>query len=209
MAQLHKNKNYVLKLLKSVNRLKVPAILKVLVIVLALGTIYFAAEAEDHTPNIQPGYYEVVSVSDGDTIVVDMSGEEQRVRLIGVDTPETHHPEKPVQCFGEAASIFTKELIGESRVRLEADSESDNRDVYSRLLRYVYLPDGTHINAEIIKQGYGFAPLAYPHSKLEEFKQYETEARNVQNGLWYTCDTTVNDFGAEETKAANTTEDRR
>jgi endonuclease YncB( thermonuclease family) len=81
--------------------------------------------------------HQVLSVADGDTILVDMHGKTETIRLIGVDTPETHHPNKPVQCFGPEASDFTQlaELAGEY-VRLEADMFSDNRDRYDRLLRF-------------------------------------------------------------------------
>src|SRR5690606_5077568 len=68
-----------------------------------------------------PGTYSVVQFEDGDTITVAMNGNEERVRMIGVDTPETKDPRKPVQCFGHAASRFTKDLIGDQPVRLELD----------------------------------------------------------------------------------------
>jgi len=181
-----------------------------IVIVLAFGIWIFNAEStQTQLQQTPPGTYQVVSVSDGDTITVLMSGEEQTIRFIGVDTPETHHPQKPVQCFGQAASNFTTELIGDNNVRLEADPESDNRDIYNRLLRYVYLPDGTNVNAEIVAQGYGFAPVTYAHGKLEEFKQLETTARTQQRGLWAGCDIEVNQYGSEETQAAGGTEDGR
>src|SRR5690606_21115102 len=105
---------------------------------------------------LQPGMYHVLRAEDGDTITIAMEGREERVRLIGVDTPETQDPRKPVQCFGRAASEFTKNVVTNKSVRLEADPENTNRDRYNRLLRYVYVDD-VLLNAEIIKQGYGFA----------------------------------------------------
>ncbi len=143
----------------------------------------------------QPGLYRVVSVEDGDTITVAMNNSEERVRFIGVDTPETHDPRKPVQCFGKAASAFTRDLIGNHDVRLEADPLNTNRDRYNRLLRYVYLPDGTLVNAEIIKQGYGFAYTSFPMTKAEEFKALEKEAREQNRGLWRDCTPQPNEFG--------------
>lgn len=145
--------------------------------------------------SIQPGFLEVLQVFDGDTIEVNMNGTKEKIRLIGVDTPETQDPRKPVQCFGEAASEFTHNLIGNSRVRLEADNLSGNRDRYKRLLRYVYLPDGRLVNAEIIKQGYGFALLGFPFEKMEEFKAYETEAQQANRGLWNACQPTIDSKG--------------
>ena len=135
----------------------------------------------------QPGLYRVVTFTDGDTIAVDMNGVTEKVRLIGVDTPETHDPRKEVQCYGEAAAQFTKNLIGANNVRLEADPTNTNRDRYDRLLRYVYLPDGTLVNAEIIKQGYGFAYTYFPFTKLEEFKDYQKQAESAKLGLWSNC----------------------
>jgi len=97
--------------------------------------------------NSQPGLVPVLHDVDGDTIVVKISGREETVRFIGADTPETHDPRKPVQCFGQAAAEHTKSLLGGKSVRLAADPQDSNRDKYGRLLRYVYLPDGTLVNA--------------------------------------------------------------
>lgn len=144
---------------------------------------------------IAPGYYRVISIEDGDTITVHMNGEEERVRMIGVDTPETKDPRKPVQCFGQAASNFTRQLIGARPVRLEADSLSDNRDRYNRLLRYVYLPDGQLVQAEIIRQGYGFAYTSFPFTKSDAFRLYEKEARTENRGLWNSCEPEPNQYG--------------
>lgn len=137
-----------------------------------------------------PGLYQVSKFDDGDTIQVDMEGKKETVRFIGVDTPETHDPRKPIQCFGKAAAAFTKNVIGENRVRLEADPTNSNRDRYQRLLRYVYLPDGTLVNKKIIAEGYGFALVSFPFQKMEEFKAVQVTAREQNKGLWGGC--TVN-----------------
>lgn len=121
----------------------------------------------------------VKRVIDGDTILL-ANGE--RVRLIGVDTPETKHPQKPVERFGKEAYLFTKRMVEGKEVRLEHDWQK--RDKYGRLLAYVYLTDGTFLNAEIIKQGYGFAYTKYSFKYLEEFRGYEREARENRRGLW-------------------------
>lgn len=143
----------------------------------------------------QPGLYQVTSFADGDTFSVDMNGTTEKIRLIGVDTPETHDPRKSVQCFGQAASAFTKNLVANNRVRLEADPTNTDRDRYNRLLRYVYLPDGRLVNAEIIKQGYGFAYTYFPFTKLEEFRAYEKLAREGNLGLWGDCTPTSDQKG--------------
>lgn len=147
-----------------------------------------------------PGLYDVASVADGDTIVVRGSDKDETVRFIGVDTPETHHPKKPVQCFGEAAANFTKNLIGNNQVRLEADPDDDNRDIYGRLLRYVYLPNGTLVNKEVVAQGYGFAYTVFPFTKIEEFREAEAQAREQKRGLWSSC--SVEQDGNTETTNA-------
>ncbi len=118
-------------------------------------------------------------VVDGDTIIIENN---ERVRLIGVDTPETVHPNKPVEYFGKEASAFTKRMVEGKKVRLEYDLEV--KDKYGRTLAYVFLEDGTFLNAEIIKQGYGFAYTKFPFKYLEEFRQYEREAREEKKGLW-------------------------
>jgi micrococcal nuclease len=108
-------------------------------------------------------------------------GTGERVRLIGVNTPETVHPKKPVEVFGKEASAFTRRMVEGKLVRLEFDPlssrRSDGKDRYSRTLAYVFLQDGTHLNAEIIRQGYGFAVSSTPRLKYQnEFRRLELEA---------------------------------
>jgi micrococcal nuclease len=90
-------------------------------------------------------------VTDGDTIRIG----DERIRLIGVDTPETKDRRKPVQYFGKEATAFTQRVVEGKHVRLEYDQQ--RHDKYGRILAYVYLDDGTFVNAEIIKQGCAFA----------------------------------------------------
>jgi micrococcal nuclease len=121
----------------------------------------------------------VERVVDGDTLLLTNG---KYVRLIGVDTPETKHPEKPVERFGKEAYLFTKKMVERKEVRLEYDQT--RRDRHGRVLAYVYLMDGTFLNAEIIKQGYGFPYTKYPFKYLEQFRAYEREARENKKGLW-------------------------
>ena len=155
------------------------------------------------TPVPDPGFYTVVSFADGDTVSVQVGDKKETVRLIGIDTPEVHDPRKAVQCFGEAASQFTKALIGTNTVRLENDPLNSDRDKYDRLLRYVYLPDGTLVNSEIVKQGYGFAYLTYPFQKSDEFKAYEDQARQTNKGLWGSCTVNNDTKGNRQINNAN------
>lgn len=137
--------------------------------------------------NSQPGLYPVVHINDGDTIIVKTPTGDETIRLLGVDTPETKDPRKPVQCFGEAASAHTKQRLTGQSVRLEPDPTNSDRDKYGRLLRYVYLPDGTLYNAELIQDGYGFAYTVFPLVKLDDFKALEHDAREANRGLWAGC----------------------
>lgn len=127
-------------------------------------------------------YCTVAKVIDGDTLEVDCERRHEKIRLIGVDTPEKFHPEKPVQFFAEEAANFTRKMVEGKRVRIESDAEREDR--YGRRLGYVYLPDGTFLNAELVRQGYGFALLRYPFRFAEEFKKLQEEARQGARGLW-------------------------
>lgn len=135
----------------------------------------------------EPGLYRVNRFVDGDTIEVTMQGTAEKVRFIGVDTPETHKPNTPVQCYGPAAAAHTKIIIGQHRVRLESDSLSTDRDRYNRLLRYVYLPDGTLVNEDLIRNGYGFFYPYFPFTKAEEFSTIQASAKTNFKGLWGNC----------------------
>ena len=143
----------------------------------------------------QPGLYSVSRFVDGDTIAVDMNGHVEKVRMIGVDTPETHKPNTPVQCYGPAAAAFTKNTIGTNHVRLESDALSTDRDRYNRLLRYVYLPDGTNINEKLIQNGYGFYYPYFPFTKSSQFAADQQAAMTAHRGLWGNCHPTPTDGG--------------
>ncbi len=143
----------------------------------------------------QPGLYRVSRFVDGDTIAVDMNGHVEKVRFIGVDTPETHKPNTPVQCYGPEAAAFTRRTIGNQLVRLESDPLSTDRDRYDRLLRYVYLPDGTDLDEQIIRQGYGFYYPYFPFSKSAAFNAAEQAAIVAHKGLWAHCHPVPTDSG--------------
>jgi micrococcal nuclease len=134
-----------------------------------------------------PGMYEIAEFVDGDTIAVNMNGTVEKVRMIGVDTPETKKPNAPIQCYGHEASNYTKSLIGTGKVRLESDPQSTNRDRYNRLLRYVYLPDGRLLEEESIKNGYAFAYTQFPFTKSAQFVAAQIQAQSARKGLWDAC----------------------
>ncbi len=110
-----------------------------------------------------------------------MNGGVEIIRFIGVDTPETHKPNTPVECYGPEAAAHTKDVISKfGKVRLQADRLDTNRDRYGRLLRYVYLPDGTLLDEQIIQQGYGFAYLSFPFSKKDQFAADQQAAQSAR-----------------------------
>lgn len=149
----------------------------------------------------QPGLYRVVKFDDGDTIQVDMNGTTETVRFIGVDTPETHKPNTPVQCYGPEAANYTKRLIGNQKIRLQADPLNTNRDRYGRLLRYVYLSDNTLVEQKLITEGYGFAYTYFPSSKNEQFNNLEQQAKAAGKGLWSACQVSTEPNGVKQTQA--------
>ncbi len=126
--------------------------------------------------------YLVTRVVDGDTIDVLIDGENKRVRYIGVNTPETVHPSKPVECFGAEASSKNKELVAGKQVRLVKDvSETDK---YGRLLRYVYVDD-IFVNLTLVKEGYANVSTYPPDVAYNDvFLSAEQEARKLGTGLW-------------------------
>jgi len=130
----------------------------------------------------------VIYVTDGDTIGVKIDGAEERVRLIGIDTPETKKPNTPVQCFGPEATSFTKSLLPQGTA-LHVERDVEARDVYGRLLAYVYRSaDGLFVNMEIIGQGYA-RPLTIPPNvtHADEFVMAARNAESTNVGLWAGC----------------------
>jgi micrococcal nuclease len=136
------------------------------------------------TPEPRPdGMVLVTAVIDGDTIEIEGGA---RVRYIGIDTPETVHPTKAVQCFGKEASAYNATLVEGAFVRLESDITDVDR--YGRLLRYVYLADGTFVNLKLVADGYAYA-YTYPPdvAHAQQFKAAQSEAQSSRRGLWASC----------------------
>ena len=137
----------------------------------------------DNTSNISSELYKVVRVVDGDTIIIDYKGTEERVRLIGVDTPESVHPDKEKNTeFGTTASNFSKELLTDKYVKIELDVQE--RDQYGRILAYVYLND-VMVNKTLLQEGYAKVATYPPNVKyVDDFTSIQEEARNNKKGLW-------------------------
>ena len=130
----------------------------------------------------------VVRVVDGDTVVIHLSGHDEHVRLIGIDTPETVDPRKPVQCFGKEASRRTAALLPKgTAVRLERDVEA--RDHFGRLLAYVFrVDDGTFVNLALAEEGYGLSLTIPPNvAYADRFAAAAADARRDGRGLWGAC----------------------
>lgn len=158
-----------------------------------------SAPAERAAP---PGEAVITRVVDGDTVRARIRSVDERVRLIGVDTPESVKPGTPVECFAKEASAHTSALLPPgTRVRLVRDIEA--RDRYGRLLAYVYrADDGLFVNLALARDGFA-APLTIPPNvaHAEEFAAAAGEARRGRRGLWARC------TGPHESAAAATSAD--
>lgn len=131
------------------------------------------------------GAYEVVRVVDGDTIIVSIDGTDTRIRLIGIDTPESVHPDESKNTeVGEIAAAYTKELLTDQNVYLEYDI--DHEDDYNRTLAYVYLDDQeTMVNRLLLEAGQASVMTIQPNSKYaEEFYELQKEAQEAKIGIW-------------------------
>ena len=130
---------------------------------------------------------QVTRVVDGDTLILSPN---DKVRLIGVDTPETVHPKKMVECYGKEAKEFTRSTVAGQNIRLVLDHANAGRrhkDRYGRTLGYVYRQDGMMLNAELIRRGFAHAYTRFPFRYLVEFRRLEQEARGRGVGLWSSC----------------------
>lgn len=128
--------------------------------------------------------YEVIVVTDGDTFKIDYKGEEKKVRLIGVDTPESVSPNKEKNNnYGKEASNYTKEKLEGQYIYLEFDVQQT--DKYGRFLAYVYLEDGTMYNKELLEKGYAQVATYPPNVKyVDEFEEIQKQARKNNIGFW-------------------------
>ncbi len=139
-------------------------------------------EAEAPKPKASGTEAKVLEVVDGDTIKVSINGSTYSVRYIGIDTPETKHPSKPVEHFGPEASAYNKKLVGGKTVRVVKDVS--NTDKYNRLLRYIYVGD-LFVNAKLVKEGYAHASSYPPDVKYaDKFRELERWAKENNKGLW-------------------------
>ncbi len=150
---------------------------------IALG-VAAPAQAYPTMPQGVQGPFTVIKVVDGDTIWVDDGGR-MKIRMIGLDTPETVDPRKPVQCFGLEASAQAKAILGGQSVYLETDPSQDTFDKYGRTLAYVWTASGRLFNLDMIADGYAFEyTYDLPYRYQAAFKTAEKDARTQSRGLW-------------------------
>jgi len=131
--------------------------------------------------------FAVVKVVDGDTLDIDIPDgnyNHTRIRLWGVDTPETKDPRTGPMYFGKEASDFATKLAFGKRVTIYLEKEKKPRDKYHRLLAYIQLPDGKFLNEELLSEGYAYADLRFKHGLYNKYKQLESVARSQKKGLW-------------------------
>lgn len=161
----------------------------VAIILVGIGTFHQIKDKDNDLDTSQVGYYDVVSIADGDTITVDMEGKKEKIRFIGVDTPEIYHGGNtdPSQCYGEKAKAFTEASIDNKRVKLVADEKGSNRDKYGRLLRYVYNYQNMSLDETLVSEGYGFAVDGFSYSKKESYLNLMNDAETGRKGLWAVC----------------------
>ncbi|MGD0597338.1 MAG: thermonuclease family protein [Sedimentisphaerales bacterium] len=144
-------------------------------------------------PKYHGRQFTVVKVVDGDTLDIDIpdasadSGRNYshtRIRLWGVDTPETKDPRTGPMYFGKEASDFATQKALGKQVTIYLEKEKNSRDKYHRLLAYIQLPDGKFLNEELLNEGYAYADLRFKHGLYNKYKQLESVARNQKKGLW-------------------------
>jgi micrococcal nuclease len=131
--------------------------------------------------------FAVVNVVDGDTLDIDITDgkySHTRIRLWGIDTPETKDPRTGPMYFGKEASDFATKLALGKQVTIYLEKEKNSRDKYHRLLAYIQLPDGKFLNEELLSEGYAYADLRFKHGLYNKYKQLESVARNQKKGLW-------------------------
>lgn len=136
-------------------------------------------------------YYPVTYVVDGDTFKVDINGKEITIRVLGINTPETVDPRKPVECYGPEASKEGKELLSGRKVELKFNPNREQTDKYGRYLMYAYRDDGLFYNEYMIVNGYAREyTVGTPYSFQKQFRTDEESAKAAHLGLWGACNPT-------------------
>ena len=163
--------------------MRIRSLIVAIVVVLAGLILAIPAQAYPSMPQGVQGPYTVLKVVDGDTIHVSANGQKLKIRMIGLDTPETVDPRKPVQCFGLEASGQAKTILGGQSVYLETDPSQDTIDKYGRTLAYVWTASGRLFNLDMIADGFAFEyTYDLPYRYQADFKAAENDARAQSAG---------------------------
>ena len=159
----------------------------IVAIVVALAGLVLASPAQAYPtmPQGIQGPYTVTRLVDGDTIHVNANDQKLKIRMIGLNTPETVDPRKPVECFGREASAQAKTILVGQQVYLETDPSQDTIDRHGRTLAYVWTSSGRLFNLDMIADGYAYEyTYDLPYRYQADFKAAENDASANDRGLW-------------------------
>lgn len=134
-------------------------------------------EREEKTIN-----YKIEYIYDGDTLSLIIDGKKEKIRILGIDTPEVDGY-RTAECYGDDASAYAKEYLKKKRVTLLKSKIGDEKDRYERLLRYVFV-EGKDFGAHLIKEGYAESYKIFPHDRMEYYNELEKEAQENKKGMW-------------------------
>ncbi len=164
-----------------------------MIVLLVAALAWWRASLSDQVTQVQETQAEydatVIRVVDGDTVVADVQGLPVRVRLIGIDAPESVHPGEEVACAGPEATDQARELLrpGDA-IGLSTDPSQDRHDRYQRLLAFLTMPDGRDFGAAMIEAGYAVEfTFARPHARQQEYRELERQAARAGVGMWGSC----------------------
>jgi micrococcal nuclease len=165
--------------------MSIRSLIVAIVVMLAGLVLASPAQAYPTMPQGIQGPFTVVKVVDGDTIHVDANGKHLKIRMIGLDTPETVDPRKTVQCFALEASAQAKTILDGQSVYLETDPSQDTVDRFGRTLAYVWTESGRLFNLDMVTDGYAFEyTYDLPYRYQQDFKAAENDAQTQERGLW-------------------------
>lgn len=151
-----------------------------------LATTNTSEQSRTIAPQTEKELATVIRVVDGDTIVARINDKQQTIRIANIDAPESVDPRRPVGCMGEEASEYLKTLATNQNIQLSIDISQASQDRYQRLIRFVFLEDGTDLGKKLIAEGYAYSSPygSSPHKYLEEYMKTEQTARAAERGLW-------------------------
>lgn len=159
-------------------------------VIISIGYVHICyASYNTKTTSEQGALFTVIHVYDGDTIAVSNTKKIEKIRFLGIDTPERKDKNGVAQCYSKNAKKYLTKKLLDKKISLQRDELTKNRDVYGRLLRYVTF-EGKLVNENLVKEGYAYVYTRSPITKLNEFLAYEKTAREQKRGLWNpkTCD---------------------